>query len=454
MKKVIISVVMPVLNGMPYFKKALDSARGQSLRDIEILVVDAGSTDGTVEYVSGCCNEDKRIRLLKANKKSMGYQYNVGIDNACGQYISFLESDDYYSDTMLERLYLTAKEQNYPDSIKSDFLMFFDKNGSEFSLPYEVLSKRNRDQYGKVINAEKAPWLLFRDVNMWNGIYNADFLRKKQIRLNETRGAAFQDTGFVMQVHMLAKEQVYIKGAEYHYRRDNMNASTFKDVTGFVIQELEYMLDFLQRHRQQREKYTSFVFARLFGYINLIIGNKYLQGSDEEFDAKVDHLREKISSFLNILPEGQQYELLYDRDLYTFLHNIKCYREYAKATYAHRMEEISGFGKMVDSSREIVVVGASEAGQCICTMLRNNGYEGIIRFCDNDVSLHGQSVLGEIIKPVMEMTALLPNALYIISSRVYAFELTKQLMELGIDRGRIILSPDVSPHSSMEIKWR
>ena len=85
-----VSVVMPVFNGMPYFPEAMDSILHQTLKEIEILVVDAGSTDGTREYVTQIAEMDARVRLLFSEKKSMGYQYNLGICNAKGKYIGFL----------------------------------------------------------------------------------------------------------------------------------------------------------------------------------------------------------------------------------------------------------------------------------------------------------------------------------------------------------------------------
>ena len=116
-----VSVIIPVLNGAEYIRECMDSIVGQTLSDIEIIPVDAGSTDGTLEILKEYAKKDTRIKLLTADKKSMGYQYNLGIQNADGEYVGFCESDDYLASDMLEKLYRTAEERGEMDFIKSDF---------------------------------------------------------------------------------------------------------------------------------------------------------------------------------------------------------------------------------------------------------------------------------------------------------------------------------------------
>ena len=99
-----VSVIIPVLNGAEYIRECMDSIVGQTLSDIEIIPVDAGSTDGTLEILKEYAKKDTRIKLLTADKKSMGYQYNIGIAAAEGEYVGFCESDDYISETMYEKL--------------------------------------------------------------------------------------------------------------------------------------------------------------------------------------------------------------------------------------------------------------------------------------------------------------------------------------------------------------
>ena len=449
-----VSVVMPVLNGMPYFERALSSVRQQSIEKIEIIVVDAGSTDGTLKYVEECLKRDDRILLLHSDMRSMGAQYNAGMDRAVGKYVAFCESDDYYSSDMLKSLYEFAEKNDIPDSVKSDFVMFFDYDKGEMELPYHILSGGLADLYGQKLSLKKTSELMYRDVNIWNGIYRRDFIEKNKIRFNETQGAAFQDIGFVEQVHMLAETQMYIRNAHYHYRRDNLNASTFQDVSGYVIQEFEYMLDFLSMHEEQRNRYSQIVFNRLFGFFDAIIGKKFLHDPNEEILESLRRLQMRIKCYIDSLPSGQRFGLLHNAALYIFLHSVETYCEAKRLTAEDINEEVCQFGAHIDKYKRIVVIGAGERGQSIYIMLRNNSYRGDILLCDNSPALYGTVIIGEKVHSVADAVGMASDSIFVISNRYYEIEISNQLIDMGIKRSEIICAPDVSPHSAMEIKWR
>ena len=90
-----ISVIMPSLNVSEYIDECIQSVLNQKFADIEILCIDAGSTDGTYEKLEDYKMRDNRIQLLQSDKKSYGYQVNMGIKKATGEYIAIIETDDY-----------------------------------------------------------------------------------------------------------------------------------------------------------------------------------------------------------------------------------------------------------------------------------------------------------------------------------------------------------------------
>lgn len=101
----LVSVIMPCHNGGAYIADAIDSVRAQTYTDWELLVIDDCSTDDTVAIAEAYCARDNRIRLLHTDK-SYGkpfYPRNIGIENACGRYIAFLDCDDVWLPTKLER---------------------------------------------------------------------------------------------------------------------------------------------------------------------------------------------------------------------------------------------------------------------------------------------------------------------------------------------------------------
>ena len=117
------SVILPSLNVVNYIEECLDSVTGQTLEELEILCIDAGSTDGTLEILQKYADKDKRIRLIHSDKKSYGYQINLGIDQASGEYMGIVETDDYIEPKMYEELYQTASEENL-DYVKAGFDVF------------------------------------------------------------------------------------------------------------------------------------------------------------------------------------------------------------------------------------------------------------------------------------------------------------------------------------------
>lgn len=118
-----VSIVMPSLNVAAYVRECMESVIRQTLKDIEILCVDAGSTDGTWEILRKYADKDKRIKLIHSEKKSYGHQMNLGIREATGSYIGIVETDDYILPKMYERLYTYALD-NDADFVKSDYYAF------------------------------------------------------------------------------------------------------------------------------------------------------------------------------------------------------------------------------------------------------------------------------------------------------------------------------------------
>ena len=96
MEMIKVSVVIPVYNAEKYLCECLDSAAGQTLRDVEILCIDDGSTDNSAAVVAQYIKKDPRIRLIRQENSGSGAARNRGIRTARGEYIAFLDADDFY----------------------------------------------------------------------------------------------------------------------------------------------------------------------------------------------------------------------------------------------------------------------------------------------------------------------------------------------------------------------
>lgn len=244
-----VSVIIPTYNNEKYLKECIDSVVGQTLGDIEIIIVNDGSTDSTEDILEEYVKKNDRIRVFNRPNRGYGYAVNLGIREAKGEYIGIVESDDFIEADMYERLYRTAKS-NECDWVKADYQIFVG-NGEEREFVYKNIC--SPDLYGKILNPKENHAVFETQLYTWAGIYKRSFLETNNIKHNESGGASFQDNGFWFQVMVAASRIMFLKGALYNLRRDNPNSSIMSKEKVFCICE-EY----------------KFIYARVFkkGEIN------------------------------------------------------------------------------------------------------------------------------------------------------------------------------------------
>ena len=99
-----VSVIIPVYNTGPYLEECLNSARNQTLKNIEIICVNDGSTDHSLDILQNCAKQDNRVIVINQKNQGVSHARNVGIQHAKGKYIYFLDSDDYLAHEALDTL--------------------------------------------------------------------------------------------------------------------------------------------------------------------------------------------------------------------------------------------------------------------------------------------------------------------------------------------------------------
>ena len=112
-----VSVIIPVYNVEKYLHECLDSLLNQTLKDIEIIAVDDGSTDSSLKILKDYAKKDKRLKVLTQENKGAGAARNLGMKHATGSYLSILDSDDYFDHSMLELLYKKAEKTKAKDVV-------------------------------------------------------------------------------------------------------------------------------------------------------------------------------------------------------------------------------------------------------------------------------------------------------------------------------------------------
>lgn len=257
-----VSIIVPVYNVERYLKQCLNSCVKQTLKDIEIICVDDGSTDRSYEIIKQYAKRDSRIVPITKKNAGYGNSMNIGMDRAKGEYIGIVESDDYVEKDMFETLYNTAKKYDV-DVVKSDYMTFQTVGGKE-KTSYEATCTEP-GYYNKVLIPSKNKVIFNFQMNTWTGIYKTTFLRDKNIKHNETPGAAYQDNGFWFQTLTLAHTVMFVNKAFCHYRQDNPNSSINSKGKVFCMNdEYAFIHSFIKSHSEVEKNFMYEYFRKMF----------------------------------------------------------------------------------------------------------------------------------------------------------------------------------------------
>lgn len=247
-----VSIIMPIYNASKFLKESLGGLVQQTLDNIEIICVNDGSNDDSLNIIKQYALNDHRIKIIDKPNGGYGHAMNAGLKIASGEYIGILEPDDFEDINMYEVLYNTAKHHN-ADVVKSNYFEFCEKKNS--NIFSEVLAGFEYDVVCSASNNEK---IVFMRPCIWTAIYKRELLTENHIVFNETPGASYQDTAFAYKVWVCAERVVFLKEAFLHYRIDNENSSVNSSGKIFSIcDEFQSIQSFLNENKEIKDKYSK-----------------------------------------------------------------------------------------------------------------------------------------------------------------------------------------------------
>ena len=262
-----VSIIIPVYNVETTIIECLDSVLNQSLNDIEIICVNDGSRDNSLEILKEYSRKDSRVKIISKDNRGYGHSINIGIDYATGEYIGIVESDDYVAKGMFEELYKYAKIYDL-DFIKSDYDRFITKNNQKI---FTRIKSAQKGYYNRVIDPQQEPKVCKFNMQTWCGIYSHEFIINNNIRHNETPGASFQDNGFYYKTYILSHRIYFIDIPSYYYRFDNPYSSVHDKGKVYVIaEEFNLIQQYLEDNKITNKnaidlfywkKYNSYLFT-------------------------------------------------------------------------------------------------------------------------------------------------------------------------------------------------
>ena len=217
-----VTIIVPVYNVEEYLVKCLDSLVNQTLKEIEIICINDGSTDNSLEILNTYTQKDKRVIVIDKKNEGQGIARNLGITQANGEYIGFVDPDDWVSSDMYEKMYNQAKELN-SEIVVCDFIKYQDWTGRSWKHEFWIQSKSNC-QYENLevpsgVNLDKD--YIFKSIIIspcyaWNKIYKTEFLKLNNIKFSEAR--CFEDCIFIIDAMLQAKNISYVDSEFYIYR--------------------------------------------------------------------------------------------------------------------------------------------------------------------------------------------------------------------------------------------
>lgn len=245
-----VTILIPIYNCEKYLKKCIESALNQSLKGIEIIIINDGSFDSSSEIIESYKNSEN-VKIINKANSGYGASLNLGIKEAKGEYISIFEADDFADKDMLKKLF---KFRGH-DVIKSGFYFYPDKK----------IYCLNID---KTTTIDDNPEIINIKPSVWSAIYKKEFLILNNIFFNETKGASFQDVSFHFKTLFCAKDIVFIDEPLYYYRTDNENASTkSKSNVNAIINEFSTIDKFIENKPVLPETNAQLVLFELRAYI-------------------------------------------------------------------------------------------------------------------------------------------------------------------------------------------
>lgn len=225
-----VSVIVPVFNAEQYLLQCLESISKQTLKEIEIISIDDGSTDCSKNILERYAEIEERMQIISQENHGVSFARNRGLEKASGEFVAFVDADDYIELDMLERLYKSAKK------FDSDIVVFSGDVVPGFSAETEWILRYLDVSAGYYKYFESD--VLFKETGtipfMCNKFYNRRFLEKFQLRFDENLVLG-EDQAFQFSAFPCAKNILFLPDKFYHYRALHEKSTVYH----FANQEVE-----------------------------------------------------------------------------------------------------------------------------------------------------------------------------------------------------------------------
>ncbi len=245
-QKPLVSVIVPVCNVETYLDECLASICNQTLKDIEVLAIDDGSTDGSLAILEKWAEKDSRVHVTAKANEGYGATCNLGIDLAKGAWVSIIEPDDWIEPRMYADMVSFADSFETPiDIVKTPWTDWLDWDDTEtiHSNPGTLKGRLSTSKRPFILADE--PVLIEVHPSIWSALYRREFLDENNIRFIPYPGAGWADNPFLIETMVKAKAIVYLDRAYYNYRADLAYATLDHSTPEAIARPFERWLDMM-----------------------------------------------------------------------------------------------------------------------------------------------------------------------------------------------------------------
>lgn len=239
-----VSVIVPIYNNESTIRQCLLSILGQSMRNLEVICVDDGSTDKSPEIIDQWAVFDERVKVIHLENGGTGRAINKGLRLARGEWIAECDADDFIDRDMYEQLLEVSEGA---DIVKSGYFAYYEKDDHDYpwnlfkeTVGFCPIELNYRDRFD----------VFHFQPSFWSAIYRRSFLLDNYIFWDETEGSSFQDSSAIFRATALAKKMVWHHGCFYHWRQREGQTTTSTRYPFAVLYEYKMMEEFLSLHTE------------------------------------------------------------------------------------------------------------------------------------------------------------------------------------------------------------
>ncbi len=252
-----VSLIMPVYNVEKYIENTLNSIIQQTLKDIEVIIVDDGSSDQSISIVENFIKRYDHFKFIKQENKGPSAARNIGLKEAKGEYIAFIDSDDYMYPTHLENLYNLAKK-THSDIACCNYTKYFPNTHFSFCIPFTF--------HTHVVKTEKCLKRLILDITFHHYVWNKIFKRTLFTQNNiEFPDMYFEDIATLPRLFYYANQIVLYPKILYDYTQRKGSILRTMDVS--KINDYTKSLGIISNFIHKKDDYNKYRrVLKIFGF--------------------------------------------------------------------------------------------------------------------------------------------------------------------------------------------